>query len=42
MLAFENCKFYFVIVGFILIKRAEHNETLCLNSFLVEIYTKQA
>lgn len=27
MLAFENCKFYFVIVGFILIKWAEHNET---------------
>lgn len=41
MLAFENCKFYFVTVGFILIKRAEHNETLC-NSFSVEIYTKQA
>ena len=41
MLAFENCKFYFVTVGFILIKWAEHNETLS-NSFLVEIYTKQA
>lgn len=33
--------FYFAIVDFILIKQAEHNETLC-NSFLVEIYTKQA